>query len=120
MPSSSCYRNWDKVSRYEQPRAWVRRVAIRLALRYRRREEARSVPVPPESHANAVDERLWLLWALERLSPSQRAAAAVLFYLEDLTVDDVGARDGLRDRDGARSTSTRPGAAWPSCCSRNS
>ena len=82
------YRNWDKVSRYEQPRAWVRRVAIRLALRYRRREEARPVPVPLESPANAVDQRLWLLWALERLSPAQRAAA-VLFYLEDLTVDDV-------------------------------
>ena len=31
-------RNWDKISRYERPDAWVRRVAIRLAMRSLRRE----------------------------------------------------------------------------------
>src|SRR5207247_10473934 len=33
--------HWRKVSRYEQPGAWVRRVAIRLASRAARREQRR-------------------------------------------------------------------------------
>ena len=35
--------NWDKVARYEQPGAWVRRVAIRLAMRSMRRERVLGV-----------------------------------------------------------------------------
>ena len=35
--------HWKKVSRYERPGAWVRRVAIRLATRHLRRERMRAV-----------------------------------------------------------------------------
>ena len=35
--------HWRKVSRYERPEAWVRRVAIRLAVRTVRRERLRTV-----------------------------------------------------------------------------
>src|SRR5262245_15765949 len=33
------FQNWPKVSRYERPEAWVRRVAIRIAMRGRRQDQ---------------------------------------------------------------------------------
>ncbi len=35
--------HWKKISRYERPDAWVRRVAIRLAVKAQRRERMREV-----------------------------------------------------------------------------
>ena len=83
--------NWTKVSAYERPEAWVRRVAIRLAVRASRRDERRRVlhreieptPVKGPGDPDLVD-------ALRRLPPKQRAAIA-LFYFEDRPVDEVAA-----------------------------
>lgn len=82
-------RHWRKVSRYDRPGAWVRRVAIRLAVDVLKRERMRSIlerraaPViggaPPE-----ID----VLGAVRRLAPYQRAAV-VLFYFEDRPVAEV-------------------------------
>ena len=75
--------HWSKVSRYEQPGAWVRRVAIRLATRSARRERLRPalerVTDPPDT---ATPKDVDLLNAIKQLSPRQRAAVA-LFYFED-------------------------------------
>lgn len=74
---------WSKISRYERPDAWVRRVAIRLAVRSIRRDElwrrlrealVPSVEAPPSPYD--------LGGAIRRLSASQRAAV-VLHYYED-------------------------------------
>ena len=80
---------WKKVSRYERPDAWVRRVAIRMAIRFLHRErrrpwlerelDATSLPQPAD-----VD----LLKAIEHLTPTQRGAI-VLFYFEDRPVAEV-------------------------------
>jgi DNA-directed RNA polymerase specialized sigma24 family protein len=35
------YRNWTKVRNYDNPQAWLRRIAIRMAVRVARREESR-------------------------------------------------------------------------------
>jgi DNA-directed RNA polymerase specialized sigma24 family protein len=73
--------HWKKVSRYERPEAWVRRVAIRLAVRALRRErlrpmlERRAQPEPVRSLETDPE----VTHAIARLSPSQRAAV-VLFY----------------------------------------
>ncbi len=82
-------RHWRKVSSYERPEAWVRRVAIRLAVRSSRRERLRSVleretSVAPGGEAAFVD----LTEALRQLSMSQRAAI-VLHYYEDRPIDEV-------------------------------
>src|SRR6266536_1991640 len=51
-------RHWNKVSRYDRPGAWVRRVAVRLGVRAARRDKLRSVlernlePPAPRSPAN--------------------------------------------------------------------
>jgi RNA polymerase sigma-70 factor (ECF subfamily) len=69
------YLNWPKVSRYDRPEAWVRRVAIRLVTRSVRRERLwrlvrgqlmPSEPAPPSRHD--------LAGAIRQLSGGQRAA----------------------------------------------
>jgi DNA-directed RNA polymerase specialized sigma24 family protein len=80
---------WPKISRYERPEAWVRRVAVRLAMRTIRRErlwalvrlELRPPAAPPPS-------RFDVSGAIRRLPGSQRAAI-ILHYYEDRPVAEV-------------------------------
>ena len=82
-------RSWPKISRYERPQAWVRRVAVRLAMRSMRRERLWSLArlellprsAPPPSRYDVAG-------AIRRLSGSQRAAI-VLHYYEDRPVAEV-------------------------------
>ena len=81
--------HWRKVSQYDQPEAWVRRVAIRLAARGVRRERIRTllhqqIEPPPQRLSRDLD----LLHALKALPPQQRAAVA-LFYFEDRPVLEI-------------------------------
>lgn len=82
------YANWKKVSGYERPEAWLRRVAIRLAVRSRRRfflqlRATRQMEAPrPILPADPDLQR-----ALLALPPTQRAAI-VLFYFEDMPVSE--------------------------------
>jgi RNA polymerase sigma factor (sigma-70 family) len=83
-------RAWRKVSRYERPGSWVRRVAIRMAVRALQRREHRSraehrAPSPPEM-ATARDLDVWR--AVGAL-PARQRAAVVLFYFEDRPVDEL-------------------------------
>ena len=76
-------RHWPKISSYERPDAWVRRVAIRLAVRSLRRDGlwqlARRALLPSQpDQPSQID----LDGAIRRLSGSQRAAI-VLHYYED-------------------------------------
>ena len=89
------YVHWPKVRRYDRPGAWVRRVAIRLALRQRTREARQHEPFQPAdptstATATDVEDRLEILEALRRLTARQRAAV-VLFYVHDLAVDEIAA-----------------------------
>ena len=78
---------------YESPGAWVRRVAIRLAIRHARREQRRSVltraaaaePMTPGPEVGSDDE---LLEAVRHLSPQQRSVV-VLFYYEDRPMAEI-------------------------------
>jgi RNA polymerase sigma factor (sigma-70 family) len=80
---------WDKISRYEQPGAWVRRVAVRLAMRSIRRDRlwarVREGLLPS---APARSSRFDLDGAIRRLPASQRAAI-VLYYYEDRPLAEV-------------------------------
>jgi RNA polymerase sigma-70 factor (ECF subfamily) len=85
--------HWETVSHYEQPGAWVRRVAIRMAVRASKRERLRS-QLERRSRAG-VDEVTWLvgtsdevLAAVRTLPPNQRAAI-VLHYFEDRPVAEI-------------------------------
>jgi RNA polymerase sigma-70 factor (ECF subfamily) len=81
--------HWRKVSTYERPEAWVRRVAIRLAARAVRRDRRRGIlhqQVDPPVPASSLD--VDLVRALKALPPKQRAAVA-LFYFEDRPVQEI-------------------------------
>ena len=81
---------WQKVSRYDRPGAWVRRVAIRLAIRAlhsnesRSRAERRATEPPVTASPRDLD-----VWRAIRTLPGQQRAAVALFYLEDRPVHDV-------------------------------
>jgi DNA-directed RNA polymerase specialized sigma24 family protein len=78
-------RRWSRVRDHDRPGAWVRRVAIRRAVRVRDRRIAEPAFVPPDPPTGAdVD----LLAAVAALPRAQRAAVA-LFYLEDRPVAEV-------------------------------
>jgi RNA polymerase sigma-70 factor (ECF subfamily) len=81
--------HWKKVSKYERPDAWVRRVAIRLAMRSIRREQMRSV-VERGSHPAELPQSIDvdLANAIGQLPPRQRSAV-VLFYFEDRPMQEI-------------------------------
>ena len=79
---------WKRISKYDRPDAWVRRVAIRLAVRWARRERLQHAPTTEDSSAGIPGADLDLLRAVRSLPGSQRAAV-VLFYYEDRPVAEV-------------------------------
>ncbi len=89
---------WSRVSRYDDPEAWVRSVAFRLATsrwRTRRAGAAALLRLGPSAHAAppsvdavAVDA------ALAPLSPAHRAVL-VLHYGVGLTVDEIASELGI-------------------------
>lgn len=86
---------WPRISGYDRPGAWVRTVAIRLAVRSRERRR-REVELTDASHGavGSIDDHGLLagdLVAALRLLPPQQRAAAVLRYLYDLDVGEVAA-----------------------------
>ena len=81
--------HWKKISRYERPDAWVRRVAIRLAVKAQRRERLREVlerdtSGPSRPKAPDVD----LANALLQLPLKQRTCV-LLFYYEDRPIAEI-------------------------------
>lgn len=88
------FRHWRKVCTYDRPGAWVRRVAIRLAINSVNREHRLAIalarmrpptnPCVPEAPGVSPE----VLAAVRQLSPQQRAAV-VLFYFEDRPLAEI-------------------------------
>ena len=86
------YARWPRISRYERPELWVRRVAIRLAVRAAGRERIRGhlergapAATPPLGPTPSDPD---LVRAIRTLSPAQRVAV-VLFYFEDRPASEI-------------------------------
>jgi RNA polymerase sigma-70 factor (sigma-E family) len=92
---------WSAVSRYDDPVAWVRRVAWNLAVsRWRRAHTAllhlrRHRLVEPQVDGPSP-ERVALFAALAEL-PARQRRAIVLHYLADLPVGDIARREGVAE-----------------------
>jgi RNA polymerase sigma-70 factor (ECF subfamily) len=94
---------WDKVSAYDNPAAWVRRVAMNTAVsRWRRtrrlvlKASVGSDGVRPsiESHDDSTDRLVDLQRAIATLPPISRRIV-VLYYLVGLSVDEVAEEVGV-------------------------
>jgi len=87
-------RHWGRVSHYDRPGAWVRRIAIRKAVQVTKRE-ARRPWFERRAAASLVTDGLspvgadGVLWTAVRSLPAQQRAVVALFYYEDLSVQDV-------------------------------
>lgn len=82
-------RHWSRVGFYDWPEAWVRRVAIRLAMRQVRRERLRSMLERQSALMACGGEGcLDLAEELRQLSAPQRTAI-VLHYYEDQPIDRI-------------------------------
>jgi RNA polymerase sigma-70 factor, ECF subfamily len=87
-----CWARWDRISAYENPEAYVRRVAFNLAKNQHRKSRRTDLhPVPPESSdpsrgASSLDEDV--AQALAALSREERTAI-VLRYLVGMSVDEI-------------------------------
>lgn len=82
------YVRWGRIGRYDRPGAWVRRVAIRDAVRVAGRNANPSPAPVPHDAIDGVADSVDLHEALKLLPPQQRAAV-VLYHLADWPVRDV-------------------------------
>lgn len=89
-------RRWRRLSAYERPDLWVRRVAIRKAqrelARQARRRGLERVAGADRSRTNNTESpdtrRAEVLATVRTLAPKQRAVVA-LFYLEDRPMEEI-------------------------------
>ena len=92
------YARWSTVSAYDAREAWVRTVAVRLAVsRWRRSRNAALAwrrHGAPEDLPGTSPDAVALVAALRRLPEGQRVAI-VLHHLVDLTVEQVAAETGV-------------------------
>jgi len=83
---------WDRLSGYDRPGAWVRRVTINLASNRRRRratERRWLARQRPEESTTAGPEFDDVLWAAVASLPTKQRAAIALRYIDDLPVAEI-------------------------------
>ncbi|HEY7280089.1 MAG TPA: sigma-70 family RNA polymerase sigma factor [Actinomycetota bacterium] len=85
------YEHWRTVSRSDRPGAWVQRVAVNLALSWRRRQRLRSreVAVAPAQTVEPPELPDPGLFAALRALPPQQRAAVVLRHWVDLSIEET-------------------------------
>lgn len=90
----AAHRNWSRISEYDKPEAWVRRVVANMSVSFIRRRvveakglarlarlASRREPALPELEAEDAE-----FWAAVRSLPKRQAQVVALHYLEDLPV----------------------------------
>ncbi|QXC62970.1 RNA polymerase sigma factor [Aquihabitans sp. G128] len=88
------HQRWRRVSRYDLPAAWLRRVALNLASNHRARQRTEDRTLRRLGGERPAPERTTDddgFWALVRQLPERQAAAVALYYLEDRPVAQVAA-----------------------------
>lgn len=76
-------RNWKKVSTYDRPDAWIRHVAVRLAVQLVRRRRLQEQLAPVAEPDDTLDPTVWDVQHAVRELPAMQRAAVALFYFED-------------------------------------
>lgn len=94
---------WRRIRSFDDPAAWVRRVAINRsrdvhrAERRRQHRESLTIEVEPTTEeTDNLERSLYLADFVEQLPPRQRAVVA-LFYLDDLPISQIASILGVSD-----------------------
>lgn len=89
----SAHRRWDRVSQYDSPSAWVRRVLINRATSVRRRlaTELRTLTRlgPPDPEPPDLSPETAGVWNEVRRLPRRQQQAVSLFYVGQLTITEI-------------------------------
>ena len=93
------YPRWEKLSGYDDPVAWVRRVAWNLATsRWRRmRTAVRFLHRQREEHIPGPDPNHVALTAALATLPDRQRRAVVLHYLADQSVAEIARAEGVAE-----------------------
>ena len=91
--------HWKKVSRYDDPAAWVRRVAVNRCLNARRGRNRQAkladrIAQQPQERSPERDDRI--SERIDALAPQQRTALS-LYYLGDCTVRETADAMGISE-----------------------
>jgi RNA polymerase sigma-70 factor (ECF subfamily) len=92
----AAHRHWERISRFDDPAAWVRRVLINRATSLRRRHGAEWRALTRLGGLAAEDTLPELspmgteIWEAVRRLPRRQAQATVLHYVDQLTVEEIG------------------------------
>lgn len=89
---TAAYRDWSRISEYERPGAFVRRVVVNKAVSRRRRlgtEQRLLSALRGHRPETGLPPDLDETWALIRRLPPRQAQVVSLRYLEDLSLDEV-------------------------------
>ena len=88
---------WKQISAYDDPVAWVRRVAWNLATSQLRRARVAAAHRRRhvQEHMAAPSPDRVALFAALRLLPAKQRQATVLFYLADLPIDEIAGSMGV-------------------------
>jgi RNA polymerase sigma-70 factor, ECF subfamily len=93
------YSRWDKIRKYDDPYAWVRRVAWNLATSRLRRQKTSAAFLrrQREEHLDGPSpDRVALVAALAKIQPQLRKAV-VLHYLAHMSVVEIAAQENVAD-----------------------
>jgi RNA polymerase sigma-70 factor (ECF subfamily) len=96
---SRAWPRWNRLSAYDNPAAWVRRVAMNVAAsRWRRVRAARAhAHYHRESFTDGPNpDRVALAQAMATL-PERQRRALVLFHVADLSIGEIAAQEGVAE-----------------------
>jgi RNA polymerase sigma-70 factor, ECF subfamily len=93
------YRDWDRVSGLDNPRAWVRKVALNqrgsfLRAYHRQQARERASAVHLEDDTIKLADEHAQVWAAIRTLPPSQAQVIALHYYEDYSVAQIAAALG--------------------------
>jgi RNA polymerase sigma factor (sigma-70 family) len=103
------YERWGDVSAMENPVGWLVRVATNLSLSHRRRTTRAPKPMQTDDVAAGIPGDPAIHVALASLTPAQRAAVVLRFYL-DMSIEDTAA--ALGKKEGTVRALTSQGVSW--------
>ena len=89
----AAHRHWERISGYDDPKGWLRRVLVNKATSFHRRRlvEWRAnarVGLPDES-VPEISPQSTEVWEEVRRLPRRQAQVTVLHYVDEMTVDEI-------------------------------